>query len=145
MHRLVEAYPTYVRGLEMSGEGAALMDAWEGEQSVLVFDAAVSGGKPGGIHRLDAIQETIPRDFFCYSTHAFSVAEAIETSRVLGTLPEWLVVFGVEAADTGYGNRITPKVLPAVKHVASRAAVDIGERLGFELSKDIHHARTELD
>ena len=52
-----------VRILEESGEGAALMDAWQGADFVILIDAVHSGAKPGTIYRIDAHAEEIPAVF----------------------------------------------------------------------------------
>ena len=77
--------------LEETGEGAALIEAWRGADFVILVDAVHSGGEPGTIYRIDAQAEEIPRSFFHYSTHAFSVAEAVEMARALGQLPRRLI------------------------------------------------------
>ena len=66
---------------EVSGEGAALMEAWQGFQNVLIADAVFSGAKPGTIFKIDASKNNVPAKFFHYSTYAFSVSEAIELAR----------------------------------------------------------------
>src|SRR5712692_1537146 len=72
-----------VRVIEQAGEGAALIDAWEssGASLVILIDAVCSGAEPGTVYRLDVNNKTIPTSFFNYSTHAFSLAEAIELAR----------------------------------------------------------------
>src|SRR3982751_5456111 len=92
------ALPGVVLG-EESGEGVALMQAWEGAARVILCDAVVSGGAPGTIYRLDAQAGPIPARFFNYSTHAFSVAEAVELARALDRLPPRLIIYGVEGRD----------------------------------------------
>ena len=54
---------------EASGEGAALMEAWQGYENVIIVDAMVSGAKPGTILIIDANKETVPANVFHYSTH----------------------------------------------------------------------------
>ncbi len=112
--------------LEQSGEGAALMEAWRGAEAVILVDAVSSGAEPGTIHRLDAAEQKIPTDFFSYSTHAFSVAEAIEMARVLHQLPPRLIVYGIEGKTFGYGLELSPEV--------EQAALIVIERLLEELA-----------
>ena len=107
-----------VRVIEASGEGAALMDAWRDAESVVLIDAVHSGAVPGTIHRLDARAQPIPSNFFHYSTHAFSVAEAVELARALDQLPPRLIVFGIEGKDFSSGEDLSPEVAAAVEEVA---------------------------
>jgi hydrogenase maturation protease len=85
-----------IRVVEESGEGAALLEAWKGADFVILIDAVHSGGVAGTIHRFDAKAHPIPSKFFHYSTHAFSVAEAVELARALNQLPDKLIVYGIE-------------------------------------------------
>ena len=107
-----------VRVIEASGEGAALMDAWRDAESVVLIDAVHSGAAPGTIHRLDARAQPIPSNFFHYSTHAFSVAEAVELARALDQLPPRLIVFVIEGKDFSSGEDLSPEVAAAVEEVA---------------------------
>jgi len=84
--------------IEESGEGADLLESWEGANMVIIVDAASSGAKPGTIHSIDARAKQIPRGLLHYSTHAFSVGEAVELARVMGRLPPHILVYGVEGA-----------------------------------------------
>lgn len=106
--------------LECPGEGGMLMEAWKDCDEVVLVDAVRSGSEPGAIHRLDATSQPVPSDFFHYSTHAFSVAEAVETARALHTLPSHLVIYGVEGKDFGTGVELSPEVAEAAARVARR-------------------------
>lgn len=95
------------RQIQTSGEGTEIMQLLESAQAAIIVDAVNSGAFPGTIHSLDASSESIPSDFFNYSTHAFSVAEAIEMMRVLGTLPPHVVLVGMEGADFSAGEGLS--------------------------------------
>lgn len=120
--RVREVAGDAIRVIEESGEGAALMDAWRGAESVVLIDAVHSGAKPGTVHRLDAQSQPIPANFFHYSTHAFSVAEAVELARALGQLPPRLTVYGIEGNDFTSGEGLSPEVTVAVEQVAQEIA-----------------------
>ncbi|WP_457653546.1 hydrogenase maturation protease [Rhodocaloribacter sp.] len=119
---LAARVPPGVRVMEASGEGAALMDAWRGAGTVLLVDAARSGAPPGTIHRFDAVKEPMPARFFHYSTHAFSVAEAVELARVLGALPPRLLVYGIEGRTFEAGAALSSEVARAVADVTAEIA-----------------------
>lgn len=114
-----------VRVIEESGEGATLMDTWREAEFVILIDAVHSGAEPGTVHRLDAHAQPIPSNFFHYSTHAFSVAEAVELARALGQLPPRLLVFGIEGNDFTSGEGLSPEVAAAVEQVAQTIATDL--------------------
>ena len=110
---------------EASGEGAALMDAWRNRASVILIDAVHSGGEAGAVHRLDANTAPIPSQFFHYSTHAFSVAEAVELARALDELPERLIIYGIEGASFESGAPLSPHVAEAAREVVVRVREEI--------------------
>jgi hydrogenase maturation protease len=127
--RLRTLFPAGVTILEESGEGAALMQAWQGAAWVMLVDAVRSGASPGTIHRLDARAAPMPTGFFHYSTHAFSVAEAVELARSLDELPAHLVVYGIEGATFAAGVELSPAVEQAVEVVVERLAQEIRDVL----------------
>jgi hydrogenase maturation protease len=110
---------------EESGEGAALMEAWQGFQNVFIVDAVSSGAMPGTIFRIDANKETVPAKFFHYSTHAFSVAEAIELARVLNVLPPNLIIYGIEGNNFNAGTTISFPVQQAAHKIIEQIVKDM--------------------
>lgn len=104
--RLQEMALPGVTVLEQSGEGTSLIAAWENAAYVIVIDAVQSGAEPGMIHRLDVSDKPIPAHYGSrFSGHAFGVAGAVEMARLLGKMPERLIVYGIEglAFATGQG------------------------------------------
>ena len=103
--------------IECSGDGAALMEAWETASRVILIDATASGSKPGTIYRFDASTRSIPTDLSFHSTHAFSVAEAIELARTLDQLPPYLLVYAIERENFSAGVGLSPEVQNAAREV----------------------------
>jgi hydrogenase maturation protease len=95
---------------EESGEGVALMESWQRFSNVMIVDAVSSGAAPGTIFRIDAGKEKMPAKFFHYSTHAFSISEAIELARVMNTLPPKLLVYGIEGNNFAAGTTLSHSV-----------------------------------
>ena len=110
---------------EESDPGAALMEAWKNAADVILIDAAQSGAAPGTIHRLDATRVAIPSRFFHYSTHAFSVAEAVELARSLNRLPPRLILFGIEGHDFTMGEKLSSEVAAAVDELLNRLRTEL--------------------
>ncbi len=115
---------------ELSGEGSALIEAWQGAERVIVIDAVQSGASPGTIFRFEAHQQPIPTEFFRYSTHNLGLAEAIELARTLGQLPKELIVYGIEGRDFTVGEGLSLEV--------ARAAQEVTQRIGKELRGRSH-------
>ena len=103
--------------IEESGEGTDLMESWKGADTVIIVDAASSGAKPGTIHRIDARAQRIPTGLLRYSTHAFSVGEAVELARAMNRLPPRMVVYGVEGERFDEGTVLSRAVQGSVDAV----------------------------
>ncbi len=103
--------------VEHQGDGATLMDLWSGFDNVIIIDAVSSGSEPGNIFRLDANEQKIPTEFFNYSTHAFSVAEAVEMARTLGTLPKQMILYGIEGQNFSNGTELTEPVRQSMQTI----------------------------
>lgn len=107
-----------VRIVEHGGDGLALIELWEGHSAVVIVDAMVTGARPGTIRRFDAAAGPLPREAFAVSSHAFGLAEAVETARALGRLPETVVVYGIEGESFTLGAGLSGRVERACRRVA---------------------------
>ena len=112
---------------ELEGEPIRMLDAFEEAGTVIVLDAVSSGSEPGTLHRVDAQAERLPARLGGPSTHALGLAETIELGRSLGSLPQRLVVYGIEGARFHMSDRVSPAVADAVEEAAAAA---IGEVQG---------------
>src|SRR4030042_2007807 len=112
---------------EVEGEGVTAMAAWKGAEAVIVVDAVHSGAAPGTVHRLEAHAGPVPGSFFHRSTHAISVADAIELARSLGELPPHFVVYGIEGKSFEAGMGLSPEVETAVQEVVAAVLEELRE------------------
>lgn len=113
---------------EQSGEAAGLLEAWKtvpAGQPVIVVDAVVTGSPPGSIFRWDAAAAPLSIKSLRCSTHGFGVGEAVELARVLGKLPQELLIYGIEGARFEPGAEPSPEVLRAVDELAGRIAQEV--------------------
>ncbi len=111
--------------IESSGDGAALIEAWEAASTVILIDAASSGAKPGTIYCFDASTQSIPMDFSFHSTHAFGVAEAIGLARTLQQLPPSLIVYAIEGKNFSAGIGLSPEVAEAAQKVVEQVILEV--------------------
>jgi hydrogenase maturation protease len=114
-----------VRVIAHSGEGVSLLEHFGEADLVIIVDAVRSESLPGTVHFFDAGNSPIPSDFFNYSTHAFSVAEAVELARALDKLPPRLLVYGVEGADFSAGVGLTETVPISTEKVVEQVMNDL--------------------
>jgi hydrogenase maturation protease len=108
---------SHIKAIEHSGEGGQLAELWKEKRNVILIDATASGAEPGTIFRFNATKQPVPTKFFHYSTHDFSVAEAIEVSRVLSTLPARLLVYGIEGVNYSQGSELSPIAKKTAEYV----------------------------
>jgi hydrogenase maturation protease len=112
-----------VRVVTATGEPAALLEAWSGAARAVVVDAAAgSESTPGRIRRwtnrdLDAAPVV--------SSHALGLAQTCALGHALGRMPDELVVFTVDVADTGHGLGMTPAVAAAVTDVVEAVLAEL--------------------
>ncbi len=139
VRHLKRELPSDIGIFEEKGEGAKLMELWKEATAIFLFDAVYSGAVPGKIYRLDTSKKTIPKGFFNYSTHAFSLAEAIELARALQQLPPIVIIYGVEGKSFESGANLSPEVETAAHHVIRQAKEEI---LSLKEKKEKKHART---
>ncbi|MDP3063769.1 MAG: hydrogenase maturation protease [Chloroflexota bacterium] len=118
--------------VEATGDGASLLDVWQGHEHVVIVDAVSSGAVPGTVHRFDAHAKPIPMELFRSSTHAFGLADAIELARAMGQLPQRLVVYGIEGrrfeVGAGLSEEVERVVHGVVEHIARELATHQGVR-----------------
>jgi len=111
--------------LEHGGEAADLVETLRGADFAVVVDAAVSGGEPGTVHRIDVSKEALPRAWFAWSTHGLGLAEAIELARALGCLPPRCIVYAIEARAFAPGDAPSPALIAAAREVGARIADEL--------------------
>lgn len=111
---------TAVRVLEHDGEGTSLMEAWKGEQTVIVIDAIFSHSEPGSIHRFDATRQPPQKRIFQSSTHGFGLHEAIQLAQSLHQLPPRLNIYGIEGKSLAIGKNLSAEVKIAVPRLVDR-------------------------
>jgi len=97
----------------------SVLERWASHDRVVVVDAVRSGGEAGTVHRLDAGVSSLPADWTFASSHQVGLAHAIGIARAFGLLPPSLFVVGVEGADFGFGDGLTPSVAAAVPRAAA--------------------------
>jgi hydrogenase maturation protease len=125
--RLRGELPEDVELSEREGEPTALLDAWDGADSLWLVDAVSSGAEAGTIHRLDASERELPVELFQASTHHVGLAEAVELARALERLPPTTVVYGIEGGSFELGAELTPAVAVAAERVAAAVREEVAE------------------
>jgi hydrogenase maturation protease len=105
-------------------EPMSLLEVWAGAELAVVIDAAiVTPPTPGRIRRCDL--SDVPTQPDGLSSHSVDVGRAHALGQALGRVPDALVVFAIEVADTGHGTGLTPQVARAVPKLVGMVAAEI--------------------
>jgi hydrogenase maturation protease len=121
-----------VRVVERTGEATELIEALDGAATAILVDAVSSGGPPGTVHRLPgAVLAAAPAPA---STHGLSLGHALDLARALRRLPGRVVLYGIEVADVGHGDALSPAVARAVGRVADLIVRDVGAQSADEVA-----------
>lgn len=105
-------------------ETTGLLDAWAKARLAVVIDAAVTArADPARIHRYHLGE--VPSEVGGLTSHGIDIGRTHALARALERAPSAVVVFAVEAADTGHGLELTPQVAGAVPEVVAMAAAEI--------------------
>jgi hydrogenase maturation protease len=104
--------------IEMEGEPARLIDAWQGARLAVVVDAVKSNAAEGTVIRIDATADPLPPTLSAPSTHALGLGDAIEIARALDRLPPQLIVYAIEGTHFQAGSDVSPAVAAAGQAVA---------------------------
>lgn len=115
----------HVTVVESTGEGTHLLQLFGEGDAVVIIDAVASDAETGHVHCFDARLSPLPVQFFLHSSHAFSVAEAIELAREFRRLPESLVVYGVEGRDFGFGDALSPQLAEKMPQIIAHIQREI--------------------
>ena len=94
---------------------------------MVLFDAVTAGGESGTIHRVNIREQAVPAGIFGYSTHHFSIAEAVELARAMNMLPDQLVLYGIEGESFAIGEGLSTPVQDAIPEVLRRVEQEISK------------------
>ncbi|MDN3027840.1 hydrogenase maturation protease [Streptomyces sp. S.PB5] len=110
------------------GDPGRLIGLWAGARLAVVVDAAhAHPGTPGRVHRLELDAGLLGRSS-ATSSHGLGLGEAVELARVLDLLPDHLVVYAVEGADSALGTGLSPAVADAVAPLVAAVEAEIAGR-----------------
>lgn len=111
---------------ENSGAMTDLLAAWQGAEAAILIDAVRGGGRPGEIYRFPEHDDPLLAELFTdASGHAWGLAQTVALGRVLGQLPSYLTIYGIEGRDFGLGQELSPAVAEAIPEVARRIIREI--------------------
>ena len=124
-HRLIACERPGIDIVEASLSGVGVLELLEGAEVAIIIDAVQSGNKEGTIFRLEIPKdlshvENLAWNSVTSSTHAYGLGEALELGNILGTLPQYLIIYGIELAHLSKGQSVSANVSKAAETVAVR-------------------------
>jgi hydrogenase maturation protease len=108
-------------------EPMSLLEAWSGARLAMVIDAAVATPSVPGRVRRCFLGDTVAAAEGL-SSHGVDIGRTHALGQALGRVPDALVVFTIEVADTGHGIDLTPQVAAAVPEVVDMAVAEINRK-----------------
>jgi hydrogenase maturation protease len=121
--RIAERNLPGVRVVSGIAEPAALLDAWSGAARAVVVDAtAGANSAPGRIRRWTKPGLKTPP---VVSSHALGLIQTCALGHALARMPDELVLFTVDVADTSYGVGLTPAVAAAVPDLVNLIVAEL--------------------
>ena len=105
------------------GDFATLIERWKDADRLILIDAIAPGRFPGRMYRLNASTSPLDRQVCNTSTHAFGLADVIELSRTLGSLPPEVLVFGIEAKNLTVGVGLSSEVEANLRELVKEVLV----------------------
>jgi hydrogenase maturation protease len=112
--------PSDVEVIELAGDLTRAIPVWAEADPAIVIDGIRAFSPPGTVTRLGDDDLLAAGDVGVGpSTHGIGLGEALAIGHAVGVTPRRLIVFGVEMADTGHGNRLSPHVENAVPEVTA--------------------------
>lgn len=108
------------------GDPARLVSLWEGADLAVVVDAARAvPGRPGRVHRLELGGGRAVPAAGSAGSHGLGLRDAIALATALDRLPARLIVYAIEAGETGIGTGMSPEVASSVRTVADAIAREL--------------------
>jgi len=117
--------PAGVEVIDGGTGGLTLLDLMAGAERVILLDAVEMGLPPGSIARLDAGEIDAEAAGAALSLHETGLAAVLALGREMGSLPERIVVFGVEPASLERRLGLSPTVAAALEALVARVLAEL--------------------
>lgn len=109
-----QALPDGVEVVDGGTQGLGIVNLMEGWQRVILVDAADMGQDPGQFVHLTLDEILLPGDNQKLSIHNAGLRDALLLARALKTLPNEVILFGVQPANIDWVSHLSPEVEAAV-------------------------------
>lgn len=135
VERIREEYdlPENVTALDGGTLGLDLLVYFAGNAGLIILDAVRSGKTPGSLIRLDSSE--IPAALALkLSMHQLGLQDLMAANLLRGSLPEQVVLWGVEPAVIDWGTELSPIAAAALAQLV-KSAVDELRRWDIQITR----------
>jgi hydrogenase maturation protease len=105
-----EDLPEGVELVELGTPGWGLVTNLQDRQRVIIIDAVRMGQKPGAWRRFSPQEVRFITQDETLSLHEPGLAESLELAQALDWLPDEIIIYGIEPANTEFGSGLSPEV-----------------------------------
>jgi len=119
--------PEGVMALDGGTGGLDLLQVLEGWQRVVVVDAADVGREPGQFVRFTPDQARLAQAAERFSLHHAGLGEVLALANALGRALPHMVIFGVQPAEVGWREGLSPAVETALSALVDAVLEEIKE------------------
>ncbi len=120
------ALPEGVEVIDAGTRGLDLVNLMEGWPRVVLIDAAYVGKAPGEFVRFTPDEANLLGDDEYLSVHAAGLREALLLARVLGVLPDEVIVYGVQPSHVDWQEGLSPEVEAALPKLVEAILKEVG-------------------
>lgn len=99
--------------------GTSLLDAIQFLEEVdllIIIDAIHGDGSPGTIYQL-SLEDISTKSKRCFSTHHIGVLDALKISKLIGNLPDEIIILGVEPKKIDIGENLSPIIFEKIEDI----------------------------
>lgn len=126
-------FPENVELLDGGTSGIELLRYIEGRDHLILIDAVKGGQPPGTVVRVEG--EDVPARFRTrISPHQLGISDLLATAQLTDSIPENMVLFGIEPKDVVMRLEMSPEVEAAMNRLAEVVVEEL-RRIGCAVEK----------
>ncbi len=123
--------PPAVECIDGGTAGFELLSLLDGRDQVILIDALQDDRAPGTIIKVE--DEHVPKAFLTRTTpHQLGICDVLAAAQLTESLPEKLILFGIEPKCLKVGLELSAEVQTAMEHVV-HAVADQLRQFGYEV------------
>jgi len=120
-----QALPPGVQLADGGTQGLGIVNLMEGQQRVVLIDAAEVGRAPGQFVRFTLDEAQLRGNGQHLSVHAAGLRDALLLAQALKVLPDEVVIFGVQPASLEWNDRLSREVEATVPDLVAAVLTEI--------------------